>query len=173
MRAGNRRLLRARRLCPLYGRGTAQRWLLRSRRPQRQYGSWQHPQSHVHWLQDYALSNTVKVFFSARSVDANVRFDDGYNFQTGLVADGNPAAQQLTAPRAGRTGAEIKLFDGAFVNIFAIQGVGRRAGLKQRFLTRPQADAIIDRKQRVEQAAKKLRLPLAPTGRCPCRHRQK
>ena len=45
---------------------------------------------------DYALSNTVEVFFSARSVDANVRFDDGYNFQTGLVADGNPAAQHLT-----------------------------------------------------------------------------
>ena len=55
---------------------------------------------------DYALSITLKVFFSARSVDANVRFDDGYNFLTGLVADGNPAAQQFTDPRAGRTGTK-------------------------------------------------------------------
>ena len=85
---------------------------------------------------DYALSNTVKVFFSARSVDANVRFDDGYNFLTGLVADGNPAAQQLTDPRAGRTGTEIKLFDGAFVKTFAIQSVDKNRqyfGVQRRF----------------------------------------
>jgi vitamin B12 transporter len=71
---------------------------------------------------DYALSDAVKVFFSARSVEANARFDDGYNFLTGLVADGNPAARQTTELRAGRTGTEVKLFDGAFVNTFAIQG---------------------------------------------------
>ena len=39
----------------------------------------------------------------------------------------------------------------------------QRAGLKRRFVTRPQADAIIYRKQRVQQAAKKLGLPLAST----------
>ena len=85
---------------------------------------------------DYALSITLKVFFSARSVDANVRFDDGYNFLTGLVADGNPAAQQFTDPRAGRTGTEIKVFDGTFVKTFAIQSVDNNRqyfGVQRRF----------------------------------------
>lgn len=72
---------------------------------------------------EYAIAENVKVFFSARSLDSNLRYDDGYDFFTGLLEDGDLQARVLTNQRAGRVGTEVKLFDGAFVNTFAIQGM--------------------------------------------------
>ncbi len=74
---------------------------------------------------EYRLSNDVKVFFAMRSVDADVKFD-GFDPNTFALADGNPANRTITSQRAGRVGTEVKLFDGAFVNTFAIQGLENR-----------------------------------------------
>ncbi len=71
---------------------------------------------------EYKLSNDVKVFFSARSVDANVRYGSIYD-GWGLAPDGWPGTRALTSQEAGRLGTEFKLFDGAFVNTVSIQGM--------------------------------------------------
>ena len=68
---------------------------------------------------EYALSNAVKLFFAGRAIDANVKFDDGAT-PAGYPGDSN--ARVVSQTDAGRAGAEVKLFDGAFVNTFAIQG---------------------------------------------------
>jgi len=72
---------------------------------------------------EYKLSDTLKIFFAARSVASNNRYDDGYDYTKGVVMDGWPGARALMDQQAGRVGAEVKLFDGAFVNTFAIQGM--------------------------------------------------
>ncbi len=71
---------------------------------------------------EYKLSNDVKVFFAARSIDTNVKYDNLYD-GWGLAPDGWPGTRSVTSQQAGRIGTEIKLFDGAFVNTVSIQGM--------------------------------------------------
>ncbi len=71
---------------------------------------------------EYKLSNDVKVFFSARSADTNVRYDSTYD-GWGLAPDGWPGTRALTSQQAGRLGTEFKLFDGALINTVSIQGM--------------------------------------------------
>jgi|GEM_PF-184789 len=71
---------------------------------------------------EYKLSNEVKVFFAARSVDANLKYDSSYDGY-GLAKDGWPGTQALTSQQSGRLGTEVKLFDGALVNTVSLQGM--------------------------------------------------
>ena len=72
---------------------------------------------------EYKASDDVRVFFAMRALDSNVRYADGTNPITGLVADGSPNAAELTQLYAGRVGVEHTSFNGAFVNTFAVQGL--------------------------------------------------
>lgn len=69
---------------------------------------------------DYVISPAMKVFFAARSVDAESDFD-GYDPVT--FAFGDTPESGTFVQQAGRAGAVIALLDGAFVNTFAIQGM--------------------------------------------------
>jgi len=63
------------------------------------------------------LSPAMKIFFAGRSLDAESEFDFGF-FPFADNEDYSTIEQQ-----AGRVGTEIALFDGAFVNTFAVQGM--------------------------------------------------
>lgn len=68
---------------------------------------------------EYYLSPAVKVFFAARTLDADGDFD-GFDPVSFLPADDTLTTE--TVQHAGRVGTEISLFGGAFLNTFAIQG---------------------------------------------------
>jgi len=72
---------------------------------------------------EYKPADDLRVFFALRALDSNVRYADGTNYVTGLVADGSPNAAELTQLYAGRVGVEHTSFNGAFVNTFAVQGL--------------------------------------------------
>jgi len=65
---------------------------------------------------EYRLSDAVTVFFAGRSTTAHGEFDDG--FTPADSYDNYDYEQQ-----AGRVGTTISLFNGSFVNTFAIQGM--------------------------------------------------
>ncbi|MFA5901544.1 MAG: TonB-dependent receptor [Hyphomicrobium sp.] len=64
---------------------------------------------------EYKLSEAVTVFFAARSQESRFEYDLSTGFDGIDVVD--------TSQQAGRVGATVALFDGAFVNTFAIQGM--------------------------------------------------
>jgi vitamin B12 transporter len=69
---------------------------------------------------EYVLSPSMKVFFSARALDADYAYD-GYPppfYTLNDTADSGTTVQQ-----AGRLGTEFSLFNGAFQNTLAIQGM--------------------------------------------------
>ncbi len=72
---------------------------------------------------EYKPSDDLRVFFAMRALDSDVRYADGMNYVTGLVADGSPNAAELTHLYAGRVGFEHTSFNGAFDNTFAVQGL--------------------------------------------------
>lgn len=61
------------------------------------------------------VSEAVTVFFAARSLDARVHYDGSAPFDSFELTD--------TEQHAGRVGANVTLFNGAFVNTFAVQGM--------------------------------------------------
>lgn len=65
---------------------------------------------------EYFLSPSAKVFFAARSLDARNEFDAGF------PVDDNADFGE-TVQHVGRVGTEITLWDGAFQNTFAVQGM--------------------------------------------------
>ncbi len=67
----------------------------------------------------YQVSDALRVFFAARRTRAEVELD-GFSFTTFLPAD-DPDDRSTFALSAVRGGAELKLFDGAFTNTFAVQ----------------------------------------------------
>ncbi|MGE0024756.1 MAG: TonB-dependent receptor plug domain-containing protein, partial [Hyphomicrobium sp.] len=68
---------------------------------------------------EYILSPAAKLFFAARTLDADGDFD-GFDPVSFLPADAPMTLE--TVQHAGRTGIDISLFDGAFQSTFAIQG---------------------------------------------------
>jgi len=64
---------------------------------------------------EYKLSDEVTVFFAARNLDARFEYDASSGYDKAHVVD--------TSQQAGRIGANVSLFNGAFVNTFAIQGM--------------------------------------------------
>lgn len=69
---------------------------------------------------EYYLSPTAKVFFAARTLDADGDYDSFAAVPPFLPADG--ILNSTTVQHAGRVGTVFSLFDGAFENTFAIQG---------------------------------------------------
>lgn len=67
----------------------------------------------------YQISDALRVFFAARRTRAEVELD-GFSFATFLPAD-DPDDRSTFTLNAIRGGAELKLFDGAFTNTFAVQ----------------------------------------------------
>lgn len=65
---------------------------------------------------EYFLTPSAKIFFAARSVDADYNFDGGWPF-------GDNDDTGTTVQHAGRVGTEFALLNGAFVNTFALQGM--------------------------------------------------
>lgn len=70
----------------------------------------------------YHLSDTVSVFFAARSLKARTEIDDIDSFSTApevdVVGDHTEVVQH-----AGRVGMDVSLLNGAFQNTFAVQGM--------------------------------------------------
>jgi len=64
---------------------------------------------------EYKLSDEVTVFFAARNLDARFEYDSSSGYDKTHVVE--------TSQQAGRVGANVSLFNGAFVNTFAIQGM--------------------------------------------------
>lgn len=64
---------------------------------------------------EYYVSPAVKVFFAARTTEADHDFDAGFP-----IVDNDDTGEYVQ--HAGRVGTEISLLDGAFVNTFAVQG---------------------------------------------------
>lgn len=64
----------------------------------------------------YRVSDTLSVFFAARTTDADVEYDSSFPLGD---ADNSGTFKQ----HAGRVGANVTLLDGAFENTFAIQGM--------------------------------------------------
>jgi vitamin B12 transporter len=69
---------------------------------------------------EYKLSNDVKVFFTARSIDTNARLDA---IDFGFGPDGWLGNSTVTSQQAGRLGTEFKLFEGALINTVSVQGM--------------------------------------------------
>lgn len=69
---------------------------------------------------EYYLSPSAKIFFAARTTDADNDFD-GFN-PISFLPDDAPM-RFTTVQHAGRVGTEFSLFDGAFQNTFAVQGM--------------------------------------------------
>lgn len=65
---------------------------------------------------EYYLTPSAKVFFSARTLDADLDIDGGFPFNDN--ADTVDVVQH-----AGRVGAEVSFLDGAFRNTVALQGM--------------------------------------------------
>jgi vitamin B12 transporter len=70
---------------------------------------------------EYYLSPSAKIFFAARSVRARFEYD-GFPPPTFDTLNDTPDYGTVTQ-HAGRVGTEFKLFDGAFTNTLAIQGM--------------------------------------------------
>lgn len=72
----------------------------------------------------YHLSDSVSVFFAARSLKARTDLDDADTFFFDPSADLDVIGDHAKITQtAGRAGVDISLFDGAFQNTFAIQGL--------------------------------------------------
>lgn len=69
---------------------------------------------------EYYVSPTMKVFFAARTLDAEFHYD-GYPPPAYTLDDTSDYG--LTEQHAGRVGTEFSLLGGAFQNTFAIQGM--------------------------------------------------
>lgn len=76
---------------------------------------------------EYYLSPSAKVFFAARTLDADSDFDNAFTnigvFPNNLSILSDSLASGTTEQHAGRVGTEFSLFGGAFQNTFAIQGM--------------------------------------------------
>lgn len=69
---------------------------------------------------EYVLSPSMKIFFAARALDADYKYD-GLAPPTFVLGDTPESA--TTVQQAGRVGTEIALLNGAFLNTFAVQGM--------------------------------------------------
>ena len=67
----------------------------------------------------------MRLFFAARSLRADVDFDD-FSFISGLPVDDVSGNHTVTSQKAGRIGAELTLFDGLFENKVSVQSMGIR-----------------------------------------------
>jgi vitamin B12 transporter len=70
----------------------------------------------------YELSDTLKVFFAARSTNAKIELDS-FSFAPPFLPIDALGERSTFALRAARSGAEWSLFDGRLVNTFAVQRV--------------------------------------------------
>jgi vitamin B12 transporter len=75
---------------------------------------------------DYRVSDAVKVFFAARAYESDLRIPSYQNVYPYALVDGPANSRAKTMQEAGRTGTEIALLNGAFVNTFAIQSMALR-----------------------------------------------
>ncbi len=66
---------------------------------------------------EYFITPSAKIFFAARTVDADGEYDRGF----APLADNLDSS--TTVQHAGRVGTEFSLLDGAFQNTFAVQGM--------------------------------------------------
>lgn len=62
---------------------------------------------------EYVLSDSVSVFFAARTLDAHNEYDQSWN----------PSVSGDTVQHAGRVGANVSLFNGQLQNMVALQGM--------------------------------------------------
>lgn len=69
---------------------------------------------------DYYISPSMKVFFAARTLDADYEYD-GYPPPFYTLND--TADSGTTVQHAGRVGTEFSFFNGAFTNTLAVQGM--------------------------------------------------
>ncbi len=69
---------------------------------------------------EYYLAPSVKVFFAARTLDADAEYD-GFEFGPPYRPD-DALMNSATVQQAGRVGTEFSLFDNALQNTFAVQG---------------------------------------------------
>lgn len=69
---------------------------------------------------EYYLAPSVKIFFAARTLDADAEYD-GFEFGPPYRPD-DALLNSATVQHAGRIGTEFSLFDNAFQNTFAVQG---------------------------------------------------
>lgn len=69
---------------------------------------------------EYVVSPSMKIFFAARSVDADFDFD---GFPPPLFALADTPEHGTMLQHAGRVGTEFSFFGGAFQNTLAIQGM--------------------------------------------------
>lgn len=70
---------------------------------------------------EYRVSESVSLFFAARSINARYEYDDSYLPPDFVLNDS--LAHGRIEQHAGRVGAQVDLFGGAFQNTFAIQGM--------------------------------------------------
>ncbi|NOT73233.1 MAG: TonB-dependent receptor [Hyphomicrobium sp.] len=70
---------------------------------------------------DYMVSPSARLFFAARTVDAKLNFDGCCDPVSSRAFDNFDSVD--VKQHAGRGGVEFSLFDKAFTNMFAIQGV--------------------------------------------------
>lgn len=76
---------------------------------------------------EYMLSPSMKLFFAARTLEADSEFDNAYNnigvWPNNLSILIDSPASSTTEQHAGRVGMEFSLLNGAFQNTLAIQGM--------------------------------------------------
>jgi vitamin B12 transporter len=69
---------------------------------------------------DYRINENLKVFFAARSTNAEVEID-AFSFVSPFLPTDDPDDINEFDWKAARGGAELSLFDGRFVKTFAVQ----------------------------------------------------